>query len=115
MTKPSLQVDKLSKFLSYVLGRRPDEFGIVPDSAGYVGIKALLRTLNEEPGWRHIRMTHLNEALMTPANPAIQIEAGRIRAIERTMLPVAEKPEAFPKLLYIAIRPRAYPAALENA
>jgi putative RNA 2'-phosphotransferase len=114
MTKPSMQVAKLAKFLSYVLGRRPDEFGIVPDAEGYVGIKALLQALHEEPGWRHIRMVHFNEVLMTLANPAIEIEGSRIRAIEKYLLPVASLPEKLPNLLYIAIRPRAYPAALDK-
>jgi len=114
MTKSSLQVAKFSKFLSYVLGRRPDEFGIVPDAEGYVGIKALLQALHEEPGWRHIRIVHINEVLMTLTTPAIEIEGSRIRATEKSLLPVVEQPERLPNLLYIAIRPRAYPAALDK-
>jgi putative RNA 2'-phosphotransferase len=114
MTKPSLQADKLSKFLSYVLGRRPDEFGIVPDAEGYVGIKELLQALHEEPGWRHIRMAHVNEVFISLAKPSIQIEGRRIRAIETAMLPVANQPDDLPKLLYIAIRSRAYPVVLNK-
>ena len=114
MTKSSLHVDKLSKFLSYVLGHRPDEFGMVPDPNGFVSIKELLQALHEEQGWRHIRAAHLNEALITPADPSIEIENNRIRAKETSQLPAAVQPTELPKLLYIAIRSRAYPVALDK-
>jgi len=114
MTKSSQQVAKLSKFLSYVLGRRPDEFGIVPDAQGFVGIKELLQALHEEPGWRHIRIAHINEVCITQSNPAIVIEGNRIRAAEKPLLPEAGQPQELPKLLYIAIRTRAYPVIMDK-
>lgn len=114
MSRPDHQVEKLSKLLTYVLGRRPDEFGLVPDEEGYVGIKELLQALHEEPGWRHIRAAHINEALITLSKPAACIEGNRIRACDRSLLPVPGWPEELPKLLYTAVRPRAYPVALDN-
>jgi putative RNA 2'-phosphotransferase len=114
MTKPAHQTDKLSKFLAYILGHRPDEFGIVPDSDGFVRVKELLQALHEEPGWRHIRQAHLNEALLVPEKPVIEIDGTRIRAVDASRLPVVGLPGELPKLLYIAIRPRAYPAALDR-
>jgi putative RNA 2'-phosphotransferase len=36
--------------LSYVLGRRPDEFGLVPDADGFVRLKDLLKALHEALG-----------------------------------------------------------------
>lgn len=114
MTKSSQHVAKLSKFLSYVLGRRPDEFGIVPDPEGFVGIKELLQALHEEQGWRHIRIAHLNEVLIAQPNPSIEIEGNRIRAVEKSLLPVAGQPHGLPKLLYIAIRTRAYPLIIDK-
>lgn len=114
MTKSSHQIEKLSKFLAYVLGRRPDEFGLVTDEEGYVSIKELLQALHEEPGWRHIRMGHINEVSITLTDPAIQIEGNRIRAADMSQLPVASRSAVLPKLLYTAIRPRAYPIALDN-
>lgn len=114
MTKPFHHIDKLSKFLTYVLGRRPDEFGIVPDSDGFVRIKELLQALHEEQGWRHVRQAHLNEALIVPGKPVIEIDGTRIRALDTSLLPVVGRPEDLPKLLFIAIRSRAYPAALER-
>ncbi len=114
MTKSSQHMARLSKFLSYILGRRPDEFGIVPDSEGFVGIKELLQALHEEQSWRHIHIAHLNEVLITQSNPPIAIEGNRIRAIERSLLPSASRPQGLPKLLYIAIRRRAYPAVMDK-
>jgi putative RNA 2'-phosphotransferase len=114
MTKPSHPIEKLSKFLSYILGRRPDEFGIVPDADGYVRIKELLQALHEDQDWRHVRQAHLNEALIVPEKPVIEIEGPKIRAIEKSLLPVPGQPGDLPKLLYMAIRPRAYPGAMDR-
>jgi putative RNA 2'-phosphotransferase len=114
MTKPSQHVDKLSKFLAYILGRRPDEFGIVPDTEGYVRIKELLQALHEEQGWRHIRQAHLNEAVAVPEQPVVEIEGSKIRAIEKSQLPVPVQSGDLPKLLYMAIRPRAYVSAMDR-
>ena len=39
---------QLAKFLNYVLGRRPDEFGLVTDKEGFVKIKDLIKATSEE-------------------------------------------------------------------
>lgn len=114
MTKPSYHLEKFSKFLDYLLGRQPDEFGLVPDSDGFVRIKELLQALHEEQGWRHVRQAHLNEALVVPEKPVIEIDGARIRALDTSRLPVAEEPGDLPKLVYIAIRQRAYAAVLDK-
>jgi putative RNA 2'-phosphotransferase len=114
MTKPSQHIEKLSKFLTYMLGRRPDEFGIVLDSDGFVRVKELLQVLHEEQGWRHVRQAHLNEVLIVPEKPVIEITDARIRALDTSLLPVVDQPGDLPKLLYTAIRPRAYPVALDK-
>lgn len=114
MSRSTHGVEKLSKFLSYVLGRRPDEFGLVPDGQGYVNLKLLLQALHEEPGWRHIRNVHLNEVVMTLPVPTIQIEGNRIRAVDRAQLPQPAPLDLLPKLLYFAVRKRAYPIVIEK-
>lgn len=115
MALKSKNTQKLSKFLSYVLGRRPDEFGLVLDEKGFTTVKELLKSLNEEEGWRHIRLAHLKEVIFTLAPAPIEIEDNRIRAKVRTQLPTSvpltERP---PKLLYIAVRRRAYPVIVEK-
>lgn len=107
-------VDKLSKFLVYVLGRRPDEFGLLPDENGYMKVRELMKTLGEEPGWRHVRLNHIREVIHGAGLPPVEIDGNRIRAVERSHLPVPEIPEFVPKLLYHPVRRRAYPVVLEN-
>ena len=43
---------QIAGFLSYVLGRRPDEFGLVLDEDGFITIKEFLKAVNEEDGCR---------------------------------------------------------------
>jgi putative RNA 2'-phosphotransferase len=105
---------KLSKFVEYILGRHPDEFGLVPDKSGYVKIKELLKAMHEETGWRHIRRAHLNEAMFTLLHSPFEIVENRIRAIERDKLPQHLPADNPPKLLFAGIRRRAYPVILKN-
>ena len=100
---------KLSKFLAYILGRRPDEFGLLPDDQGYVKVKELIKALGEESGWRHVRMNHIHEAAHAVATPTVQLEGSRIRAVERSRLIAAHIAETPPTLVYFPIRRRAYP------
>ena len=64
---------QLAKFLAYVLGRHPDEFGLVPDPQGFVPIKEVLKVCAEEKDWRHVRARGLIEAL-GPVLPDAPIE-----------------------------------------
>ena len=107
-------VDKLSKFLVYILGRQPDEFGLLPDENGYVKIKDLMKSLGEESGWRHVRLNHIREAIYSTGSPTVEIENNLIRAKDQTHLFLPEIPDTFPKLLYYAVRQRAYPVLLEK-
>ncbi|MBR9985481.1 MAG: RNA 2'-phosphotransferase [Desulfosarcina sp.] len=107
-------VDKLSKLLVYMLGRQPDEFGLLPDENGYVKIKDLMKSLGEEPGWRHVRLNHIREVTYSAGSPAVEIENNLIRAKDRTCLFLPEIPETLPNLIYSAVRQRAYPVLLEK-
>ncbi len=108
------QVEKLEKFLAFVLGRRPDEFGLVPDDRGYVKTKDLLKVLSEEDGWRHVRLGHLREITFTCLSPQIEMDGNRVRATDRSRLFSPDIPEEIPKLLYYPVRRRAYPVVLEK-
>ncbi|MBW1849659.1 MAG: RNA 2'-phosphotransferase [Deltaproteobacteria bacterium] len=76
----------LAKFLLYVLGRRPDEFGLVTDPDGFVKIKELLKAVNEEEGWGYVRIGHLDEVVITVSDAFIEIEGDSIRAINQDSL-----------------------------
>jgi putative RNA 2'-phosphotransferase len=108
---PSMQ---LAKVLAYVLGRRPDEFGLVTDPEGFVKIKDLLKALSEEKEFRHIRRGHLEEISITLPDAPIEIMENRVRAKERSHLPSHTPAENIPKLLYTCVRRKAYPVVLEK-
>jgi len=99
----------LAKFIAYILERRPDEFGLVIDSEGYIKIKELLKALNEEKEFRHVRRSDLNEILYSIANPPFEIADNRIRAKNRDLLPRPDVARDLPKLLYTYIRRKAHP------
>lgn len=111
MKGPALQ---LARTLAYVLGRRPDEFGLVTDLQGFVKIKDLLKALVEEKGFRHIRRGHLEEIIVTMPDAPIEIQEGRIRAKDRTHLVPCTPAETLPKLLYTCVRRKGYPVVLEK-
>ena len=100
---------KLAKLLDYILGRRPDEFGLVTDRDGYVKIKDLLKALSEEEGLSYVRRNHLNEILLTLPNPSFEISDNSIRATNRRHLPEHVYAHDPPKLLYHCVRQKAYP------
>jgi putative RNA 2'-phosphotransferase len=112
--KKKKSVKTLAKFVAYILERRPDEFGLVIDSEGYIKIKELLKALNEEKGFRHVRRSHLNEILYSNANPPFEIAENRIRAKHREHLPRPDVARDLPKLLYTYIRRKAHPFVAEN-
>jgi putative RNA 2'-phosphotransferase len=105
---------KLSKLLAYILGRRPDEFGLVPDADGFIKVKELLQVISEEDGWRYVRRQHIDEILSTIPDPAIEIEADAIRAKNRDQLPRLTPAQNLPKLLYTCVRRKAHPIVLEK-
>ena len=114
MKSHDIHLRQTAKFVTYVLGRHPDEFGLVPDPQGYVSIKSLLKAVHEEQGWRHLRIGHLNELVLNLDPPPIELQGGQVRATSRDALPLIAKPDTLPKLLYTAVRQRAYPVVLDK-
>ncbi len=104
----------LAKFLEYVLGRHPDEFGLLLDDNGFCKIKTLLQALHEDPEWRHVRQGQLNSLLLIERPAPIEVEEDRIRARIRDQLPDIRQASELPKLLYTAVRQRAYPVVLDK-
>ncbi len=70
--RTQFKVDSLSRFLSYVLGHRPDEFALVPDPEGFVSYKDLLQAINEEPGLGYVRQGHIHEVLFGKDRPKMR-------------------------------------------
>ena len=105
-----IKVENLSRFLVYVLGLRPDEFGLVPDVDGFVGYKELLQAIHEEEGWRYVRQSHVNEVLMGKDRQLFHTEGKRIRVLEKKWdLDLDTPAPSLPRILFIAVRKRAHP------
>jgi len=105
---------RLAKLLDYILGRRPDEFGLVTDSDGYIKIKELLKALSEEEGLSYVRRGHLDEILITLPEPSFEIVGNSIRSKIRDKLPQHTYAPDPPKLLYHCVRRKAYPHVAEK-
>ncbi len=96
--------------LAYMLGRNPSEFGLVPDARGFVRLRELLQALHEEEGFRHVREADLRAIPLCHPSADIEIEENRIRCRSLASSPAEEHlPAEPPRLLYAAIRRRAWP------
>jgi putative RNA 2'-phosphotransferase len=104
----------LAKLLTYMLGRRPDEFGLVTDANGFVKIKDLLKALTEEEGWKYVRRSNLDEILYSLQDPPFEILDKQIRAKCRDQLSLPKPVRGLPKLLFTCIRKRAYRSVLDK-
>ena len=114
MKTHDIHLKQTAKFITYVLGRHPDEFGLVLDPQGFVSIKTLLKAMHEERDWRHLRTGHLNELVLNLSPAPIEVQADQVRAVIRDELPAIVEPDTLPKLLYTPVRQRAYPVVLEK-
>lgn len=105
---------QLAKLISYMLGHKPAEFGLVPDRDGFVKTKDFLKAVCEEDGLGYIRWSHIHEILITLSDPPIEIKDNFIRATHRDNLPGHSPAQTLPKLLYTCVRRKAYPFVLDK-
>jgi len=105
----------LSSLLVYVLGRKPDEFGLIPDPDGFISYKELLQAIHEEPGWQYVTRSHIHEVLMGKDRPLFLWEENRIKVLERSWQWDVDRPSpGVPNILYTPIRTRAHPMVMER-
>jgi putative RNA 2'-phosphotransferase len=111
-----IKVDELNSMLVYMLGHNPAEFGIVPSREGFVAFKDLLKALHEEPGWRYVCQSHINEVLLGKGRFLFEIENGCIKTRERNWKMDLEGSflESVPRILFTPVRRRAHPVVLEK-
>jgi len=107
--KPEKQCEQLSRFLQYMLGRAPDEFGLYLDKDGWCKIKHILQVLSEESGWKHIRQGNIREIFVLTQKHGLEMQNDMIRIKDRSLLPVPGPTDKLPKLLFTYVRQRAYP------
>lgn len=102
------QLETLAKMLAYILGHRPDEFGLVLGEDGFIPIKQLLQALIHEPGWGFVRRHHLDQVVSLLQPPAFELSEERLRCLHPGSLPPRRPGEAPPPLLYLALPPKAH-------
>jgi putative RNA 2'-phosphotransferase len=110
-----IKADNLVSLMSFILGHRPDEFGLVPDVDGHITYKELLWAIHEEPGWAYVRQSHIAEVLIGKGGSLFEWDENRIRAIDRRWTLDLEKPGTeVPKILYACVRRRAHAYVMEQ-
>lgn len=110
------KVDNLSRLMSYILGNRPDEFGLVPEKEGYITIKEFLKAINEELNMAYVRESHLREVLLNDRNGIFEINGKKIRSTKRNFNPVDrdQDPAPPPITLYKGAKRKTYPYILKS-
>jgi putative RNA 2'-phosphotransferase len=109
--KTTQKQDSLEKLLRYILGLRPDEFGLHPDDNGFVAVRALLAALHDEEGWRGVREGQLAMLANQPADQSLlEIEGQlvRLKPALAALPPERPGPEEMPRLLYLPLKPTAW-------
>ena len=112
MAQKALQKqDSLEKLLRYILGIRPDEFGLHPDPEGFVPMKNLLAALHDEEGWRGVREGQIMMMLNQPGDQSpFEAAEGAIRLKPALSSLPPETPDKgrMPKQLYLPLKPAAW-------
>ncbi len=108
------QIEQFAKLAATILGHCPYEFGLVPDADGFVKIKEFIQSIIETDGWRHISIRHVNDMMLMLTDPPVEVDHNRIRAKDRDHLPPCGPCENPPKLLYISIKQKSYPAVVTD-
>ena len=114
MTAKHRSPEYLAKIISYILGRNPAEFGLVPDPHGFVKIKELLKVVQEEKGLTHVRRSSIDEILISVPNPIIEIREDQIRSKEFQASYDYIQVRDIPKILFTCVRRKAYMHVIEK-
>ncbi len=114
-SKTKIKVHELCRFLIYVLGHHPGEFGLVPDEDGFVAFKELIQAMHEEEGWRNINQGRINEVMVSDERHNFEADENRIRAVERNWKLDLDVPaDHIPPILYTPIRRKAHYTVMDR-
>jgi putative RNA 2'-phosphotransferase len=113
--KNKIKIKELSRFMTYILGHAPWEFGLVPDREGFIRFKTLLQAIHEESGWGYVKQASINEVLMSQDRHLFETDEKRIRATQkRWELDLHTPVRILPSLLFTGIRKKAHATVIEN-
>lgn len=107
-----LERKRLEKILYYILGCRPDEFGLFLEE-GFVKLKELLKVLNETEGFKDVRLKKLQDffLIFKPERFEFHEDKKLVRVKKEFAKPEIYKTvleEAPPFILYTPVKPRAW-------
>ncbi len=109
------ELESLARMLAYMLGRRPDEFGLVLEESGWVQIKKLLQSLHEEPGFTRVRREDLERLAALISPPPLEISGESVRSLAPQSPELRRDLDAPPpSLLYLAIPPKIHALVWEQ-
>lgn len=104
MANPDKRIGSIAKELSYVIGRKPDEFGLVPDRDGYFSIKEVMQVFSQQG--KILTKNDINELLLK--DKSFELEGNRIRPKEIFFTIEDIPPEFLPDIVYTFVRKRAH-------
>lgn len=108
------KVKSLQKTLAYILGHRPDEFGLILDESGFVKIGELCKVLKEE-GWSYVREKDVVEAVVTDTEKRFELEEGKVRATDLKKLEYGHFEKISPpKTLFLGVSEKCYSSVLHK-
>lgn len=109
------QPKQFAKLLQYILGHRPDEFGLVPNQDGFVPLKELHQAIREEEDWSYVRLADIREVFMIQPNQ-FELLNDRIRLNPREVSGpfMDQEPGVPPEFLFHGARQKAYPHILKK-
>jgi putative RNA 2'-phosphotransferase len=102
------QLETLARMLAYMLGHRPDEFGLVLSEDGSIPLKQVHQALLREPGFAFVRRHHLDQVVSLVQPPAFEVIEERLRCLIPGPARLRRLGEAPPALLFLAIPPKAH-------
>jgi putative RNA 2'-phosphotransferase len=115
MRRQQQRLESLTRLLTYILGHRPDEFGLVLDDGGWLSIKSLLQVLAEEKGWGFVRRSHLKEVVFFLDPPRFELSGNLIRSLQTGPAALrALESDIPPALLYRAITRKSHSVVFEH-
>lgn len=97
-----INLEELSKEISYALRHAPWEYELEMDEQGWVPIEQLINSLRRSKKWEHITKDNINAMMKNSAKKRHEIKNDKIRALYGHSIPMKIKKEVSipPDILY---------------
>ena len=100
-----MKLHDVSRLLTYILGHKPYESGLVPNPGGFITFKELLKAIHEESGYGSVSQGNINEVLMSESRSLFEVREKQIRALDiKWEMDLTNPAQSLPKLLFLGIR-----------